>query len=677
MSDPSPAPPLPATAIAGARGPETADRLIHHFVDRTAPRLRLPADPDAWLQRAGDLRRRTRALLLRGHPPDAVDAPVPVEWTATLQPSPDYRIHKLRFEGYPGVWMPALLYEPAGVDARRPPAAVPVVLDAVGHGPAGHTAVYLQARRINLAKRGLLTLCLELGGRGESTNLIDHNAQLLLDVVGQCGAGVYYLIMKRALDLLLGLPAADPKRVAMTGLSGGGWQTIVLSSLDERVTVAVPVAGHMPVFARRDRADIGDAEQLPADLCTVADYDVLSALMAPRPTLFIYNTYDSCCFQAHKAVPGTYGAARAAFELLGAGDRCALHVSEEPGHHYGHDSRARLYGWLNRHFGLDTARADLPWGHEALPFAELQVGLPAERRSWADMASDRLRELRDREAAGGGAPGGRAIDRGAIDALLRWQPATVTAASVVESWYRPPPDTAPVLPWAEPPHGVPARGTLVEQLVLEVDGVWPLPATIARLSGADECSILIGDGAGAVRGSTRGGACGRHAGGAGIRGRPHAPPRRPARLRPLEPSAPVRPVAACARTAAARPAGGATQPPSPGGCASDGAGPSHDPDVRQGRGGGGPVRGGARSRCVRGHRIRGIHAAHLRRDRAVPLPVRGQRAVPVLPRSALDPGRGRPAGGRRPGHRPRRQARSARLRRMPAVGPEPSIGMNG
>ena len=494
MSDPSPAPPLPATAIAGARGPEAADRLIHHFVDRTAPRLQLPAEPEAWLQRAGDLRRRARALLLRGHAPGTVDAPVPLEWTATLEPSPDYRIHKLRFEGYPGVWMPALLYEPAGVDARRAPAAVPVVLDAVGHGPAGHTAVYLQARRINLAKRGLLTLCLELGGRGESTNLIDHNAQLLLDVVGQCGAGVYYLIMKRALDLLLGLPAADPKRVAMTGLSGGGWQTIVLSSLDERVTVAVPVAGHMPVFARRDRADIGDAEQLPADLCTVADYDVLSALMAPRPTLFIYNTYDSCCFQAHKAVPGTYGAARAAFELLGAGDRCALHVSEEPGHHYGHDSRARLYAWLNRHFGLDTPPADLPWEHEALPFAELQVGLPAERRSWADLASGRLRELRDQEAAGGRAPGGRAIDRAAIDALLRWQPATVTAAAVVESWYRPPPDTAPVLPWAEPPHGVPARGALVEQLVLEVDGTWPLPATIARLSDAAECSILIGAG---------------------------------------------------------------------------------------------------------------------------------------------------------------------------------------
>ena len=494
MSDPSPAPLLPASIIAGARGPEAADRLIHHFVDRTAPRLRLPAEPEAWLQCAGDLRRRARALLLRGHAPGAVDAPVPVEWTATLEPSPDYRIHKLRFEGYPGVWMPALLYEPAGVDARRPPAAVPVVLDAVGHGPAGHTAVYLQARRINLAKRGVLTLCLELGGRGESTNLIDHNAQLLLDVVGQCGAGVYYLIMKRALDLLLGLPAADPQRVAMTGLSGGGWQTIVLSSLDERVTVAVPVAGHMPVFARRDRADIGDAEQLPADLCTVADYDVLSALMAPRPTLFIYNTYDSCCFQAHKAVPGTYGAARAAFDLLGAGDRCALHVSEEPGHHYGHDSRARLYAWLNRHFGLDTPPADLPWEHEALPFAELQVGLPAERRSWADLASGRLRELRDREAAGGRAPSGRVIDRAAIDALLRWQPATVTAASVVESWYRAPPDTAPVLPWAEPPHGLPARGVLVEQLVLEVDGTWPLPATIARLSDAAECSILIGAG---------------------------------------------------------------------------------------------------------------------------------------------------------------------------------------
>ena len=55
---------------------------------------------------------------------------------------------------------------------------------------------------------------------------------------------MFYLAMKRALDVLLAHPHCDGDRVAMTGLSGGGWQTAVLAALDERITTIVPVAGH-------------------------------------------------------------------------------------------------------------------------------------------------------------------------------------------------------------------------------------------------------------------------------------------------------------------------------------------------------------------------------------------------------------------------------------------------
>ena len=87
MSDSSTNRPLPASTIAGAIGTEIADRLIYDFVDRNAPRLQLPSDPDEWLSRAADLRLRARELLLRGHPADEIDAPVPVEWTDILEPS--------------------------------------------------------------------------------------------------------------------------------------------------------------------------------------------------------------------------------------------------------------------------------------------------------------------------------------------------------------------------------------------------------------------------------------------------------------------------------------------------------------------------------------------------------------------------------------------------------------
>ena len=440
------------------------EQHVAGFVEGSARRLELPADAAEWQAQAAALRARCRELLLRGHPAAVLDERPEVVWGDTLQPAPEYRIRKLRFEGYPGVWVPALWYEPAASGASP----VPAVLNSNGHHAGGVAMDYKQARCINLAKRGMLALSFEFLGMGETASLGAHNQQLLLDLLGQCGAGVFLVVMKRALDLLLDHPATDPARVAMTGLSGGGWQTVLLAALDERVRVAVPVAGHMPAWARRDLPDVGDAEQLPADLCAVADYDTLSALLAPRPTLFIFNRYDDCCFQPHKSVAGTYEPARAAFTLLGAAEACALHMCEEPAHNYGADNRSQLYRWLNRHFGLRTPATDLPWQQEVLSEAELAVGLPP---SFATMAVARLEQLRRREAA---VP--RAPDRAALARVLRYRESVVSAVTVVTS-------------------RVYEGAVLTEELLLELDRRWPLPAVLVRPETPAGATLLVGDGA--------------------------------------------------------------------------------------------------------------------------------------------------------------------------------------
>jgi cephalosporin-C deacetylase-like acetyl esterase len=55
--------------------------------------------------------------------------------------------------------------------------------------------------------------------------------------------------MARALDILLHHDHADPERVAVAGLSGGGWQTIFFSALDTRVT---PMPGAELYFLARE-----------------------------------------------------------------------------------------------------------------------------------------------------------------------------------------------------------------------------------------------------------------------------------------------------------------------------------------------------------------------------------------------------------------------------------------
>ncbi|HEX8199392.1 MAG TPA: acetylxylan esterase, partial [Isosphaeraceae bacterium] len=148
---------------------------------------------------------------------------------------------------------------------------MPAVLNVNGHDGQGKAADYKQIRCINQAKRGMRALNVEwlgmgqLAGGGNGHGLINA-----IDLCGTSGIAVHYLYLARAIDLLLSLEHADPGRVAVTGLSGGGWQTIFISALDPRVKLCVPVAGYSSFRTRvRHHSDLGDSEQTPCDLATV------------------------------------------------------------------------------------------------------------------------------------------------------------------------------------------------------------------------------------------------------------------------------------------------------------------------------------------------------------------------------------------------------------------------
>ena len=382
-------------------GKRTASRELLAFLDERLPRLQRPSSPPAWKRRATKARAAVLELFLRGHPAGVLEEQPRVEWRGVIDAGPGYRIRKLRYEGYPGLWVPALLYEPTGLQGQ-----VPAVLNPNGHHAGGKAMDYKQARCINLAKRGMLALNTEFIGMGELRSDSDHMRISLLDFCGVAGVGVFYLLMKRGLDVLLAHRHADPERVAMTGLSGGGWQTAVLSALDERVTVPVPVAGHSPVWQRcRCAADMGDLEQCPADLCTAADYDVLTGMFAPRPTLLIYNHEDDCCFQTRRTRDSVFRPARAVFETLGAAGDIELHDNLDPGtHNYESDNRGQLYRFLNKHWGLDTPDDDLPYEEELLPESELNVGLPADNATLYSLAQGHLQRIRRRREKARPAP---------------------------------------------------------------------------------------------------------------------------------------------------------------------------------------------------------------------------------------------------------------------------------
>jgi hypothetical protein len=94
-------------------------------------------------------------------------------------------------------------------------------------------------------KQGMMSLNAEWIGTGELAQKGNgHEFGAQLDLVGANALGLFYLVMRKGLNYLDQHPNADRSRLGVTGLSGGGWQTIVLSALDPRVAVAVPVAGY-------------------------------------------------------------------------------------------------------------------------------------------------------------------------------------------------------------------------------------------------------------------------------------------------------------------------------------------------------------------------------------------------------------------------------------------------
>ena len=297
---------------------------IQRFCETRVPRLQAYKSAAEWEATANRLRQQVlEKIVFCGQAAAWRKMPQHIEWLETIPGGPGYRIKKLRYEALPGLIIPAVLYEPEKLAGR-----VPVIINFSGHeGKPGKAAAYLQIRCINQAKRGMLALNPEWIGHGQLGGpRYEHWRMNQLDLCGTSGLAPFYLAMQRGLDVLLSLDHADPNRVAVAGASGGGWQSIFISSLDPRVTLANPVAGYSSFRTRAYHLkDLGDSEQTPCDLATLVNYTHLTAMRAPRSTLLTFNAKDDCCFESGYALRPLMDAAPPFSSFITKAVPCAAH----------------------------------------------------------------------------------------------------------------------------------------------------------------------------------------------------------------------------------------------------------------------------------------------------------------------------------------------------------------
>ena len=208
-------------------------------------------------------------------------------------------IERLHYQSRPGLYVAANLYLPQG---EAPKQGWPAVLYVCGHASVkdagrtlGNKTAY-QHHGLWFARHGVACLIIDTVQLGELNG--EHHGTYKLgrwDWIsrGYTPAGVEAWNAVRAIDLLESWPGIDGSRIGITGRSGGGAYSWYAAAIDERIRVAVPVAG------------ITDLRNHIVDGCVGGhcdcmymvnyfgwDYPKLAALIAPRPLLFSNSDTD-------------------------------------------------------------------------------------------------------------------------------------------------------------------------------------------------------------------------------------------------------------------------------------------------------------------------------------------------------------------------------------------------
>ena len=381
----------------------------------------VPSNAGAWHARAEALRRRV--LVANGLWPMPEKTPLQaVVYGRTERDG--FTVEKAYFQSLPGHYVTGLLFRPSQPNATPSPG----VLCPHGHGGrmqrhsdkeienqiaqgaehfvnSGRTPKL--ARCAQLARMGCVTFIFDMIGYADSIQIprevahrhkdarpeeLDSGGKGWIffspdaDLRLQSIMGLQTWNAVRALDFLASLPDVDPDRLAVTGGSGGGTQSILLGAIDPRIKVSFP-NGMVSTSMQ------GGCYCENCNLLRVGTGNVeLAALFAPKP-----QAMTAADDWTRAMMQDGYPELKWLYAMIGNEEdvycRPMLHFK----HNYNYVTRATMYQWMNRHLklGLDdpvieqdfeplAEQETTVWSDEHP--APTDVGIPHERKvcRWLD-----------------------------------------------------------------------------------------------------------------------------------------------------------------------------------------------------------------------------------------------------------------------------------------------------
>ncbi len=335
----------------------------------------VPDNVADWHVRAEQLRRRV--LVATGLWPLPEKTPLDAVIHGKVS-RPGFTVERVYFQSLPGHFVTGLLFRPdKPSDSPRPG-----VLSPHGHGGRmqrhsdaeikrqlanggehfeGSGRMPKLARCAQLARMGCVTFIFDMLGYADSIQIsreVAHRHKDPRAEENQSDDGwVFYSIDAdlrlqsimglqtwnaiRALDFLASLPDVDPQRLAVTGGSGGGTQSILLGAIDDRIKVSFP--NGMVSTSMQGGCYCENCNYLRVGTGNVE----LAALFAPRP-----QAMTAADDWTRDMMKDGYPELRWLYAMLGNEEdvycRPMLHFK----HNYNYVTRATMYQWMNRHLDL-------------------------------------------------------------------------------------------------------------------------------------------------------------------------------------------------------------------------------------------------------------------------------------------------------------------------------------
>ncbi|MFB3923352.1 MAG: acetylxylan esterase [Terriglobia bacterium] len=307
--------------------------------------------PEQFEKRKAEVRQRLLALI-GGLPQERTT--LNIQKMGTIDRG-DYRVDKLVYQSLPNFYVTANLYVPQ--TGKSP---YPAVLQPVGHSPAAKARAFYQTLCLGLVKNGFVVLIYDPLGQGERR--IFYDASLGDSKVGGPTAehemvGIQSLLAgesiaryriwdgMRSIDVLQSLPYVDPKRIGISGCSGGGTLTAYLAALDDRLQAAAPSCYITDWEDQLLGTGPQDAEQqFPDQLKSGLNHADLVEAFAPKPYLICSTTEDFFPIAGSRK---TFEESRRIYSLLGADEKIATAYDSGP-HGTTRRQREAIYAWMNR-----------------------------------------------------------------------------------------------------------------------------------------------------------------------------------------------------------------------------------------------------------------------------------------------------------------------------------------